>query len=115
MRGLHPHRADEAAAKKIERPALTFDDFCADYTITQAEREALVWHLAMFRARKTVELLLPTTDPRLYGLKSDVRKNRPLSELFKDVAVKDEALMTPTERMEMDRARRNFGKSRTDD
>lgn len=56
----------------------TFDDFCADYTLTQAEREALVWHLAAMRARKTVETLLPTTDPRLYGLKSDVRKQRPL-------------------------------------
>ena len=49
----------------IERPARTFDDFCADFTLTQREREALVFHLAAFRARKTVETLLPTTDPRI--------------------------------------------------
>lgn len=112
MRGPHPHRADEAAAQKIEHPPRTFDDFCADYTITQAEREALVWHLAAFRARKTIETLLPTTDPRIGGCRTDVRKNRPLSEIFPPVAVKDEALMTPTERIEMERARQNFGKGR---
>jgi hypothetical protein len=36
----------------------TFDEFCADYTLTEAERTALVWHLATFRARNTVEALL---------------------------------------------------------
>lgn len=41
----------------------TFDDFCAERTITDDERTALVWHLAAFRARKTVERLLEPAPP----------------------------------------------------
>lgn len=37
-----------------------FDEFCADYTLTPEERTALVWHLAQYRMRKTLEALLPT-------------------------------------------------------
>jgi hypothetical protein len=40
----------------------TFDEAFAEHRLTPAERAALVWHLAMFRARKTVEVLLPETD-----------------------------------------------------
>jgi hypothetical protein len=42
----------------------TFDEVFGggNLRVTPAERAALVWHLAMFRARKTVEALLPETD-----------------------------------------------------
>lgn len=43
----------------------TFDDAFCELNLTQAERTAMVWHLAMFRARKTIEALLPQTDPKL--------------------------------------------------
>lgn len=35
-----------------------FDTFCADFSCTAAERYALAWHLAMIRARETVERLV---------------------------------------------------------
>jgi hypothetical protein len=38
---------------------MTFDEFFAEHRLTTKEREALVWHLAAFRARRTVETLLP--------------------------------------------------------
>lgn len=44
-------------AKGPEQPIRTFDEAFADHKLTPAERNALVWHLAMFRARKTVEAL----------------------------------------------------------
>ena len=51
----------------------TFDEAFAELNLTPAERAALVWHLAAFRARKTVEALLPKTrhdfDARDYGLR----------------------------------------------
>lgn len=56
----------------------TFDEAFAELNLKPAEREALVWYLASLRARKTIEALLPSTDPRLLGVKSDVRKNRPV-------------------------------------
>lgn len=37
---------------------MTFDEFFAEHTLTEQERVALVWHLAEFRARRTVEELL---------------------------------------------------------
>lgn len=45
----------------------TFDEVFGggNLKVTPAERAALVWHLAMFRARKTVEALLPETKPEL--------------------------------------------------
>lgn len=43
----------------------TFDEAFTEHHLTAAERAALVWHLAMFRARKTVEALLPETKPEL--------------------------------------------------
>jgi hypothetical protein len=43
----------------------TFDEAFAELNLTSEERAALVWHLAAFRARKTVEALLPETDPKL--------------------------------------------------
>lgn len=53
---------------------MTFDELFADLHLTPAERAALVWHLAAFRARKTVEALLPETkhnfDPRNYGIRA---------------------------------------------
>jgi hypothetical protein len=36
---------------------MTFDDLLIEMEITKEERLALVWHLAAFRARRTVELL----------------------------------------------------------
>lgn len=52
----------------------TFDEAFAEHTLTPAERHALVWHLAAYRARKTVEVLLPETkhdfDARDYGLRT---------------------------------------------
>lgn len=49
----------------------TFDEFFAEHRLTAKERTALVWHLATYRARKTVETLMPETlpdfDPRNYG------------------------------------------------
>lgn len=38
---------------------MTFDELFAELRLTRAERTSLVWHLAEFRARKTVEALLP--------------------------------------------------------
>lgn len=45
----------------------TFDEVfgSGNINVTPAERAALVWHLAMFRARKTIEALLPETKPEL--------------------------------------------------
>lgn len=37
----------------------TFDKAFAEHHLTKEEREAMVWHLAMYRARKTVAALLP--------------------------------------------------------
>lgn len=52
---------------------MTFDELFAKHNLTPAERVALVWHLAAFRARKTVEALLPEMkhdfDPREYGMR----------------------------------------------
>jgi hypothetical protein len=36
---------------------MTFDDLLIEFEITKEERAALVWHLAAFRARKTVDAL----------------------------------------------------------
>lgn len=49
-------------AKGPEPRARTFDEAFSELNLTAAERAALVWHLAMFRARKTVDALLPETD-----------------------------------------------------
>ena len=51
-------------AKGPEPRTRTFDEAFAELNLTAAERAALVWHLAMFRARKTVETLLPETDAK---------------------------------------------------
>ena len=44
------------------------------HTLTPAERQALVWHLASLRARKTIEALLPETradlDARDFGVRA---------------------------------------------
>jgi hypothetical protein len=52
----------------------TFDEAFAEMHLTEVERHALVWHLAAYRARKTVEALLPETrhdfDPRDYGMRA---------------------------------------------
>jgi hypothetical protein len=37
---------------------MTFHEFCSQFTLTSKERTALVWHLAQFRMRKTLESLL---------------------------------------------------------
>lgn len=37
---------------------MTFDELLAEHNISDDERRALVWHLAQYRARKTVEALL---------------------------------------------------------
>lgn len=42
----------------------TFEEFCAELSLTSDERAALVWHLAAFRARRTVEKLLIRLDTR---------------------------------------------------
>ena len=50
----------------IPKPQIrTFDELFAEHHLTTAERTAMVWHLAMFRARKTVEALLPETDIKM--------------------------------------------------
>lgn len=36
---------------------MTFDAFCAQFTLTDAERDALAWHLATFRMQRTYEAL----------------------------------------------------------
>lgn len=63
-------RADQAVPALAPR---TFDELFAELHLTPEERTALVWHLAAYRARKTVEALLPETrhdfDPRDYGLR----------------------------------------------
>lgn len=51
---------------------VTFDEFFEEHKLTKQERTALVWHLAAFRARRTIELLLhpPVIDIRDYGAKT---------------------------------------------
>lgn len=39
----------------------TFDETFEYLHLTATERAALVWHLAAFRARRTIEALLPKT------------------------------------------------------
>ena len=56
-----PGRLDPAVAAPEEAPSektMSFDEFAARFKLTQEERAALVWHLAAFRARKTIEELL---------------------------------------------------------
>lgn len=36
---------------------MTFAEFCQEMHVTAAERDALAWHLAMYRARRTWEAL----------------------------------------------------------
>lgn len=56
-----PSRADKAVPPQ---PIRTFDEAFAEHHLTPAERTAMVWHLAAYRARKTVEaLLLPHEEP----------------------------------------------------
>lgn len=38
---------------------MTFDELFAEHNLSDAEREALVWHLAGMRSRATVAALLP--------------------------------------------------------
>lgn len=38
----------------------TFNGLCSDLHVSARERTAMVWHLAQFRLRKTVEKLLST-------------------------------------------------------
>lgn len=52
-------RADLAIPDRMPR---TFDEAFAELHLTPAERTALAWHLAAYRARKTVEALLPETN-----------------------------------------------------
>lgn len=49
--------ASRKDAYRQHRP-MTFDEWCAQFTLTAAERTALVWHLAACRARRTVETLI---------------------------------------------------------
>jgi len=46
-------------AKGPEPRIRTFDEVFAEHRLIVGEYTALVWHLAAFRARKTVEALLP--------------------------------------------------------
>lgn len=36
---------------------VTFEEFCRDHLVTQAERRKLVLHLATLRAARTIEVL----------------------------------------------------------
>lgn len=36
---------------------MTFDEFFSEHRLTTKEREALVWHLAAYRMRRTIEML----------------------------------------------------------
>jgi len=38
---------------------MTFDEPFSAHNLTESERSALAWHLAQYRARKTIEALLP--------------------------------------------------------
>lgn len=42
---------------------MTFDEFFREFKLTPKERTLLVWHLASFRARRTVALLLNPETP----------------------------------------------------
>lgn len=37
---------------------MTFDQFCGQFRLSEGERTQLVWHLAQYRCRKTVEALI---------------------------------------------------------
>lgn len=45
-------------ARGPEPRTRTFDEAFAELHLTQAERTALVWHLAAIRAQKTIEVLI---------------------------------------------------------
>lgn len=62
----------------------TFDELFPSDRTTPEEREALVWHLAAMRARKTVEALLPAPKRcTACGLPSAL----PMTEVILDPAV----------------------------
>lgn len=48
----------------------TFDEFFAEHRLTAEERLALVWHLAMYRARKLIETLGPMPKPDMRVLRA---------------------------------------------
>lgn len=52
-------------ARGPEPRTRTFDETFEDLHLTPAERTALVWRLAAIRAQRTVEALLPETNPKL--------------------------------------------------
>ena len=43
---------------------MTFDELFAGHRLTPDERAELVWFLAMFRARRTIQVLLGTPVPK---------------------------------------------------
>ncbi len=43
---------------------MTFDQFCDELRVTEAERRALVYQLAAIRARRTIERLLEKVSER---------------------------------------------------
>ena len=53
----------------LSQPMRTFDEVFSEHTVTTRERTALVWHLAEYRARKTVEALLQP-NPYKLGLRT---------------------------------------------
>lgn len=57
-------RAKRADAAVPERQPRSFDETFRELNLTPAERRAMVWHLAMYRARKTVEALLISPDAK---------------------------------------------------
>ncbi len=52
------------------RPS-TFEGFCETFNVKPHERPQLVWHLAAYRARRTVETLLAPPPPPAQGSKHD--------------------------------------------
>jgi Cft2 family RNA processing exonuclease len=48
---------------------MTFSEFCEQLKVTEAEAHELVWYLAAFRQRQTVQTLLPRIVPDKTGAK----------------------------------------------
>lgn len=65
---------------------MTFDGFCGTHRVTPSERTALVWHLASFRARGTVEALLPHNAETIADAESFRRIRGAVSELLAPAA-----------------------------
>jgi hypothetical protein len=61
-------RARKRGLTAPDRGPRTFDEAFGEHRLTDEERLAMVWHLAMIRARRLVETLGPKPEPEPWML-----------------------------------------------